>query len=261
MPSYPDFTCALITGAGGGIGKALAQYFISLHKKVLLLGRTESNLADTASQIGAAGYYVLDVGQTASVASFASRITKEHPDLDCLVNNAGIQRPLEVLQGDAADFLAKADQEIDVNIRGPLHLTLALLPHLQTRPCGLVVNVSSVLGFVPFSVVTPVYNGTKAWLHFWSLNLRSQLRQEGSRVKVVEIAPPLVGTDLHRDREDPDDNKKEKNKQALSVEEFMDDVRRGFEAGEDMITAGMGKAIVEKWYSTLGDVYERASSK
>lgn len=94
------------------------------------------------------------------------QITTEHPDLDCLVNNAGVQRPLDITKLPATEFLSKANQEIDINIRGPMHLALGLLAHFRTRPRATIINVSSVLGFVPFSVINPVYNATKAWMHF-----------------------------------------------------------------------------------------------
>lgn len=261
MASQPDplgFTCAVVTGGAGGIGKAFAQYLISKGKKVLIAGRTESKLQSTAKEIGAEGYYVVDTGKTADIPRFVDTITKDHPELDCLVNNAGIQRPLQILED--KDFLEKADQEIDINIRGPMHLALGLLPHFQTRPNALIINVSSVLGFIPFSIINPVYNGTKAWLHFWSMNLRTQLMQGGSKVRVVEIAPPTVSTDLHRERQDPDDNKKEKNKSALSVDEFMDEVSKKLEAGDEMIGAGMADGIIDKWYGAFSEHYDKAAS-
>src|SRR5690242_16832269 len=102
------FNCAVITGGGGGIGRALAEYLISKGKKVLIAGRTEANLITTAKEIGAAGYYVLDTGKTDDIPAFVKKITSEHPELDCLINNAGVQRPIEVLKND--DFLQKADQ-------------------------------------------------------------------------------------------------------------------------------------------------------
>lgn len=254
-----DFKCALITGGGGGIGRAMAQYFISKGKKVLLVGRTESNLRSTAEEINAHGYYVLDTGKTADFPAFVVKITIDHPDLDCLVNNAGVQRPLKVTEDDG--FLEKADQEIDTNIRGPMHLALGLLPHLQRKDNALIINVSSVLGFNPYSVINPVYNGTKAWLHFWSMNLRTQLASSGSKVRVVEIAPPMVETDLHREREDPDDNKKSKNPIAMSLEEFMDEVGRKMENGDEMITAGPGNPTVDSWYRALGKDYQDRAEK
>ncbi|KAH8178104.1 short chain dehydrogenase domain-containing protein [Sarocladium implicatum] len=256
MTSSTQFNCALITGGAGGIGRALAEHFISRGKKVIIAGRTKSKLQETAKAIGAAAYYVLDTGKTEQIGDFTKKLISEHPELDCLVNNAGVQRPLKVLED--GDFLEKADQEIDINIRGPMHITLSLLPHLQAKPHATIINVSSVLGFIPFSIINPVYNGTKAWLHFFTLNLRTQLREAGSRVKVVEIAPPTVATDLHREREDPDDNKKENNPNALSVEEFMEYVARKMDEGREMIAPGMAEGIVDTWYQSFG---ERAEGK
>jgi short-subunit dehydrogenase involved in D-alanine esterification of teichoic acids len=250
-----DFTTALVTGGAGGIGKALSQRLIRDGKHVILAGRTESTLAATAQEIGAAAYYVLDTGNVAAIPAFVHKLVAAHPDLDCLINNAGVQRPLDVNSDSAADFAQKADQEIDINVRGPMHLALHLLPHLKSRPRGVVVNVSSVLGFVPFSLQNPVYNATKAWVHFWSINLRAQL--EGGSVRVVEIAPPTVATDLHRERADPDDNKKEKNDKAMSVEEFVEEVVGKWKKGDEMIGAGMAEGIVKDWEGSMGKVFEK----
>ncbi|KAI1340710.1 NAD(P)-binding protein [Xylariaceae sp. FL0016] len=249
-----SFGCALVTGGGGGIGKALSKYLISKGKKVIIAGRTESNLKSTAEEIGAVAYYILDTGVVQKLPDFIKKITSEYPELDCLINNAGVQRPLDVTRLDADEFLTKADQEIDINIRGPMHLTLGLLPHLKSKPHALVVNVSSVLGFVPFSIINPCYNGTKAWVHFWSMNLRSQLK--GTGVRIVEIAPPMVESDLHRERENPDDNKKSNNASAMSMDEFMDEVSRKMEQGDEMISAGMGHNVVKKWHDTFGNMYK-----
>ncbi|KAI0179792.1 NAD(P)-binding protein [Hypoxylon sp. FL1284] len=249
-----NFECALVTGGGGGIGKALSAYLISKGKKVIIAGRTESKLRTTVKEIGAAGYYVLDTGFISDIPAFINRITSDHPELDCLVNNAGVQRPLQVQRQTPEDFLSKADNEININIRGPLHLAVGLLPHFKAKQQALIINVSSVLGYVPFSIINPVYNGTKAWLHFWSMNLRSQLKD--TNVRVVEIAPPTVATDLHREREDPDDNKKENNPNALSLEEFMQEVSDKLEKGDETIGAGMGADVVKKWYSTFDGMYQ-----
>ncbi|KAF3765553.1 NAD(P)-binding protein [Cryphonectria parasitica EP155] len=252
-----DFNCALITGGGGGIGRAMAEYLLSKGKKVIICGRTEANLITTHKEIKCAGYYVLDTGNTTAIPDFIAKVTTEHPDLDCLVNNAGVQRPLQVLKNDPAELLAKADQEIDINIRGPMHLAVGLLSHLQTKPAAVIINVSSVLGFVPFSIINPVYNGTKAWLHFWSMALRVQLKD--TNVKVVEIAPPMVATDLHREREDPDDNKKHKAPMTMEVDEFMKEVAEKLERGDETFAAGMGQDMVDQWFGTFGERFDQAA--
>jgi len=255
-----SFKCALITGGGGGLGKAMSQALIAMGKSVIIAGRTESKLKKTAEEIGAKGYFVLDVGDIKAVPGFIKDILSKHPDLDCVINNAGVQRPFQILGPDYDFDLGKADAEIDTNIRGPMHLSVGLVPHFNSLPNGgVIMNVSSVLGYLPFSLVNPVYNGTKAWVHFFSMNLRSQLNQAGSKIKVVEIVPPTVETDLHRERKDPNDNKKASgNKNALSVDEFMKQIMEGWKNDRDTCAAGMGHELVEKWYGAYGEAYTKA---
>lgn len=244
-PRSLEFNCALVTGGAGGIGRAIAEYFISQGKKVIIVGRTESKLQSTSKEIGSE-YYVLDTGDIKSIPSFIQKVTRDHPELDCLVNNAGVQRPLNVNDMSAEEFLEKGDAEININVRGPMHLAVGFLPHFKSKKSAVIMNVSSVLGFIPFSIINPVYNGTKAFVHFNTMNLRSQLEQAGSSIRVIEIAPPSVGTDLHREREDPDDNKKDKNASALSVEEFMDELKKGWQEDRDCIGAGMSQKVVDR---------------
>jgi len=109
--------------------------------------------------------------------------------------------------------------------------------------------------------MNPVYNATKAFSHFWTMNLRTQLQASDSskHIKVVEIAPPTVETDLHRDREDPDDNKKAKNSKALSLEDFMKEVTEGWKKDVDIIAPGWAGASVQKWYDAYGEAYNEAA--
>lgn len=239
----------------------MAESIIKQGKSAIIVGRTESKLKETASQIGAKAHYVLDTGDVSAIPSFAEKVMKEHPETDCLINNAGVQRPFQIMGPDYDFDPNKADQEINTNIRGPLHLCLAFIPHFNKHENGgVIMNVSSVLGFLPSSVINPVYNGTKAWLHMFSMNLRTQLNGAGSKIKVVEIVPPSVETDLHRERKDPDDNKRAKgNKVALTLEEFMADVEEGWRGNEDTVAAGPGKNIVKKWFDTYGEDYRKAT--
>jgi len=245
-----EFKCALITGGGGGIGFAMAEYFVAQGKKVIICGRTESKLVDASKKLHDCPYYLLDTGAISEIPSFIKKITSEHSDLDCLINNAGVQRPLDVNEMSTEEFTSKADQEVAINIQGPMHLAVGLLPHFKTKQGAVIMNVSSVLGFIPTSIINPVYNGTKAWVHFWSMNLRTQLEQAaangGPTIRVIEVAPPSVGTDLHRERKDPDDNKKDKNPSALSVEEFMKDVVEQWQGDRDVIGAGPSRKVVER---------------
>lgn len=262
-----DFKCALVTGGAGGIGRAITEYFLTLYKNVVIVGRTESKLQKAVEEMkankelrGEVSYYVLDTGDLSAIPGFIKKLTSEHPDVDCLVNNAGVQRPLDVNSMEAGDFLEKADQEIAINVNGPIHLAMGLLPHFKKQEGAVIMNISSVLGYVPTSIINPIYNGTKSFVHFWTMNLRTQLNKaEGNNIKVVEIVPPTVETELHRERENPDDNKKETNASALSIAEFMSDIKQGWEKNKDVVAAGMGKGISDSWYEAFGDDYATAS--
>ena len=255
-----SFKCAIVTGGYSGLGRAFSEYLLSIGKKVIIVGRTQSSLDTAMKELKPTAGYLLDTGNIASIPSFVQKVTQEHPDVDCVINNAGVQRPIDVEEQSVEDYLQKADEEIDINIRGPLHLVLHLLPHFKTQPNGAVVmNVSSVLGYIPVSIINPDYNGTKAWLHFWSMNLRTQLKN--TKVRVVEIVPPAVTTALHRERKDPKDNTKEKNAQALSVEDFMREVVDGLKKDQDVVSAGPGVKIVERWHKEFLPDYEASAAK
>lgn len=86
------------------------------------------------------------------------------------------------------------------------------------------------------------------------MNLRTQLEQAGSNIRVIEIAPPTVSTDLHRERKNPNDNSKDANPSALSLEEFIDDLSRSLEEGQETIGVGPSHKVVDRWNKEfLGD--------
>jgi short-subunit dehydrogenase involved in D-alanine esterification of teichoic acids len=206
-------------------------------------------------------HYVLDTGDVDSdaVPNFVRKVTKEHAEVDCLINNAGIQRPLSVTTMDTLDFLSKGTTEMNVNIRGPIALALHLLPHFKTKPNACIMNVTSGLGYTPLLVSCPIYCATKFFMHSFTMNLRSQLEYDAAtkHISVVEIVPPMVSTDLHREHADPDDNKKENNQMAMSIEEFMADLVAGWKDGKTTIGAGMAKKSVATWFQNFGDMYEK----
>lgn len=100
-----------------------------------------------------------------------------------------------------------------------------------------------------YSVIGPFYNGTKARIHFWSMNLRTQLKDNKERV--VEIAPPTGSTGLRRERANVDDNKREKNSSALSVDEFKDSITKDRKAGKEVIGAGPRQKVKDRWFERV----------
>jgi uncharacterized oxidoreductase len=181
----------LITGGGSGIGRALAEALHGLGNKVIITGRRQEALDAVVAANPGIEAEVFDVQDGAAMAGFASRLAARHPGLNVLVNNAGIMLAEDLL-ADPFD-LSAAEATVATNLLGPIRLTTALLPHLRRQSRAAVLNVTSGLAFVPLAA-TPTYSATKAALHSWSQSLRHQLR--ATPVRVIEIAPPAVATDL-----------------------------------------------------------------
>lgn len=181
-----------ITGGTSGIGKGLAEAFHQRENEVIIAGRREARLREVCGQHPGMHYFVLDVIDREAIRTVASSVCREFPALNCVFNNAGIQRRFDFSPGNALDDQA-LQAEINTNLLGAIRVAAAFIPHLATRPGATLVNVSSGLAFVPMARY-PVYCATKAAIHTWTLSLRHQLRS--SRVKVIELIPPWVATEL-----------------------------------------------------------------
>jgi uncharacterized oxidoreductase len=179
----------LITGGGSGIGLALAQRWHDAGNVVIVTGRNSAKL-DAAIE-GRANMHAmpLDVTDADAIAAFAADVVQRFPDLNVLVNNAGVMM-YEALDGERD--LSDAEATVVTNLLGPIRLTDALIDHLVARSDGAIVNVTSGLAFVPLPKA-PTYSATKAALHSYTQALRVQL---AGRVEVIELAPPAVRTEL-----------------------------------------------------------------
>ncbi|KYF84965.1 hypothetical protein BE17_07695 [Sorangium cellulosum] len=131
-----------------------------------------------------------DSGSAADRAQLVDELTQRFPGLNVVINNAGIQRKVDLLRSEPWD---DTRQEIAVNLEGPIHMASLLVPHLLKQARPVLINVSSGLAFVPLTAA-PVYSATKAALHSFTLSLRHQLRK--TPVTVVEIIPPAVRSNL-----------------------------------------------------------------
>jgi len=177
----------LITGGASGIGLGLTKKFLAEGNTVIICGRRESVLQEVASEYPAVITKVCDLSVEGERVALYDWIAENHPDLNVLVNNAGIQNWMSVKD---EDFYEKAVNEVTTNILAPIHLAnlFIKLPALNA-----IINVTSGLAFVPLSKVA-VYSATKAFFRSFTLSLRHQLKD--TQIEVIEMIPPALNTDL-----------------------------------------------------------------
>ena len=181
----------LITGGSSGIGLEMARQFLDRGNKVIITGRDEKKLHDTKQQLDGVAIIRSDVSNSDDVKDLYRQAVHDFPDLNILVNNAGILQTLNLRDSNLS--AAELMQEIDINLKGTIMMNNAFMPLLQHHNNPAIVNVSSGLAFVPLPIA-PVYCSTKAAIHSYSLSLRAQLRNTG--IKVFELAPPLTETEM-----------------------------------------------------------------
>jgi len=187
-----DSAKVLITGGSDGIGRALAARFVAAGARVLVTGRSREKLERAASEISGLETFVNDIGIAAERERLAQNIRDAMPDLNILINNAGIQRRVS-LAADTSPW-SERQAEIDTLLSAPVHLNHLLVPLILAHGGrGVIGNVTSGGAYIP-QPFAPVYSACKAALHSYTMNLRFALA--GTSCKVVEIIPPAIRTAL-----------------------------------------------------------------
>lgn len=180
-----------ITGATSGIGRSMAEEFHRRGNLVLISGRRRELLDEMLESSSGMRAFELDVSDSNSVHSIARTIQSEFPQLNILVNNAGIMQPEDYTDDPVDTSIAQAT--LSTNISGVIQLTGLLLPLLRKQASATLITTTSGLAFLPMAAY-PTYCATKAFLHSWLTSLRHQLRK--SSVEVLELVPPYVQTEL-----------------------------------------------------------------
>jgi uncharacterized oxidoreductase len=201
----------LITGGTSGIGLAFAEEFIRLGNEVIICGRRENRLAEIQQKHKNIVTRVCDVADREDREALANWVTSNYPDVNVLINNAGVQLLTDLTKPVNLD---RVRQEVETNFIAPLHIASLFAPHFSTKSNGVIINISSGLAFVPIAFM-PVYCATKAAIHSLTLSLRHQLKN--TSIKVFEIAPPSVDTELGSDRRED----KTQTHGGLPVSEFL----------------------------------------
>jgi uncharacterized oxidoreductase len=185
----------LITGGGSGIGLSIAKAFSRHNNTVIVCGRNPAKLEALHEQQPDIITLVCDIANDKEQTSLVAIVVQKYPQLNVLINNAGIQHNYDFTDGE--DHRSLIDEEVGTNFLAHVKLTDLLLPLFMKREVAAIINVSSALAVVP-KQSAPIYCATKAAIHNFSTALRYQL--EKTPVRVFEIIPTLVDTEMTKGR-------------------------------------------------------------
>ena len=185
---------AIVTGAGRGIGRAIALRFASEGARVACVSRTEENARRVADEINgiqadAAKAYAVDVADHAAVHKIGTRILEDFGRADILVNNAGVTRDALAMRMSAEDW----DAVINTNLRGAFSFTQAFVRTMTKQRSGRIINISSVIGLMGNAGQTN-YGASKAGLIGFTKSLARELASRD--ITVNAVAPGFVITDM-----------------------------------------------------------------
>jgi 3-oxoacyl-[acyl-carrier protein] reductase len=185
---------AIVTGAGRGIGRAIALRFASEGARVACVSRTERNADKIAHEINGTGAdmakaYAVDVADHAAVQKVASHILADFGQADILVNNAGVTRDALAMRMSVEDW----DTVINTNLRGAFSFTHALVRAMTKQRNGRIINISSVIGLMGNAGQTN-YGASKAGLIGFTKSLARELASRN--ITVNAVAPGFVITDM-----------------------------------------------------------------
>ncbi len=229
----------LITGGASGLGLGLTEMFLKKNNIVIICGRRGSLLKAVSEKFPSVITRKCDLSSEVEREDLYTWVLEEHPDLNVLVNNAGIQQWMSVAD---QDFFRRAKEEIVVNIEAPVHLTSLFI---KLKSLDTIINITSGLSFVPMARV-PVYSATKAFFHSFTLSVRHSVKP--SHIEVIEIIPPALNTDL---------GGKGIHDKATPVSEFIEVVFEQLKNGMKEITYGFSKGLIMAGPDDLQKAFER----
>ncbi|HEY3874435.1 MAG TPA: SDR family NAD(P)-dependent oxidoreductase [Candidatus Kapabacteria bacterium] len=236
----------LITGGATGIGLELAKAFLERGNSVLICGRREEKLEAARHEFPSLTYRVADILNRSDRGAIFEWSASE--GVNILVNNAGMQREVDFTKG--LEALESGDNEIGINLEAAVYLTAAFTPYLMTKASAAIANVSSGLGFIPIASL-PIYCATKAALHSLTISLRHQLRN--SRVKVFEIIPPTVDTELDRGAR----ARRGQIDRGISAKEVAEETMRGMAEDLNEIAIGRAASLVNGSQANFDEIFRR----
>jgi short-subunit dehydrogenase involved in D-alanine esterification of teichoic acids len=245
----------LIIGATSGIGRALAQRLIDEGSYIIAVGRRKEKLAELVHEYGhdKVSAVPFDITKMAAISAFATNVTGTHEDLDCIVLNSGIQRHIDFSKPEEVD-MDVVEEEFVTNYLSQLAITKAFLPFLMKKSTETaLIYMSSGLSLVPLPRCMN-YCATKAALHQFILSLRIQMLD--TKIKVIEIFPPAVQTELHDAKHQPDI--KDGNKMGMPLDDFTEETYQALEEGYEQIPIGRSKNSFQAFEMKRQEVFAEA---
>lgn len=227
----------LITGGASGIGLSIAKKFLKEGNQVLICGRSQAKLEEAKKEFPELDIFKCDISSEKERTSLLSYVQNKHPNLNILVNNAGVLSFMKFTQADR-ELFQNVQKELDIDLLAPIQLSLLFLPDLLNRKESVIMNVTSGLAYVPMAVA-PIYCAAKAGLHSFSQSLRIQL--QNTSVRVIEVLPPAVDTEMAKKIEtqiSPDRKMKK-----ISPQEVADQVLDGLKVDCPEIRIGQAKGL------------------
>lgn len=224
----------LVTGGATGIGLALARAFVEAGNQVIICGRRKEKLQEAKTQIPQIETKTCDVSSPEERQEVFTWMLSHFPNLNILVNNAGIQNRIDVKDNPLA--LLEGTDEIAINLEAPIELSALFISHLMSKKEAAIINITSGLAFAPLALI-PVYCATKAALHSFTLSLRHQLSQ--TSVRVYEVVPPIVDTELDRGAR----GGRDQQHRGIKPEEVAAATLVGLASDEPEIVIGMANNI------------------
>jgi NADP-dependent 3-hydroxy acid dehydrogenase YdfG len=238
----------VITGGSSGIGAALGELLAQQGEQVVLVARRKAALEDVASRChGRAAVQIADVTDRAQVRAVVEATLQRFGRIDVWINNAG--------QGISRNPSELTDEDLDAVMRANVHSALygmqEVLPHFKTRGEGQIINISSLLGRVPFATIRSAYCGAKHFLNALTATLRAELKPTHPNIHVCLVSPGVVRTDfgLNALHGGPDSRS---FPESQSAEEVAAVIARVIETHQPDVYTRPAAAMVTNYYATLG---------
>ncbi len=220
----------LITGGASGIGLEAAKQFLEIGARVIITGRNQDKLNAAKSKYPELKVIKSDIANAGDATLLYDKI-KELGGIDILYNNAGVMISSSNL-GMANDrHLEGAAYEMDINYLGGIRINNIFMDMLKSRKEAAIINTTSILSRVP-SLIEATYSSSKTALAFYTVTLREHLRIIESHLKIFELVPPLVATEMTAER----------NNKKISPEDMAKGLIQGLQ--KDVYTIRVGDAKI-----------------